>query len=99
MELWGYVHQSTCITPTPSHTHTSFRLQVRKAYKRLALQMHPDKAASSCRYSCQLGEGGAVVLSVAAAQGRLQEDAKWLFQCLGESLGAGFAKRLLLLLG
>ncbi len=57
---------------------------MRKAYKRLALQLHPDKSVSACRYSVQLTEAGARVLPVAEVQQRLQDDAKWLFQCLGE---------------
>ena len=57
---------------------------MRKAYKRLALHLHPDKVVSQCRYTAQLTEVGAVVLPAEEAQGRLQEDAKWLFQCLGE---------------
>ena len=33
-------------------------MQVRKAYKKSALQLHPDKALAQCRYSVKLGSQG-----------------------------------------
>lgn len=36
-------------------------LQVRKAYKKFALRMHPDKAAAACRFSSGLLPGARLV--------------------------------------
>lgn len=33
-------------------------MQVRKAYKKSALQLHPDKALAQCRFSVRLGDQG-----------------------------------------
>ena len=33
-------------------------VQVRKAYKKSALQLHPDKALAQCRFSVKLGSQG-----------------------------------------
>lgn len=36
-------------------------LQVRKAYKKFALRMHPDKAAAACRFATGLLPGARLV--------------------------------------
>lgn len=33
-------------------------MQVRRAYKKSALQLHPDKALTQCRFSLRLGDQG-----------------------------------------
>ena len=33
-------------------------MQVRKAYKKSALQLHPDKALKECRFTVRLGNQG-----------------------------------------
>jgi hypothetical protein len=59
---------------------------VKRAYKKLALQMHPDKAVASCKFSTQAGPGGAKLAAelVSEAQARVAEDATWIFKCLGK---------------
>lgn len=37
-------------------------LQVRRAYKKSALQLHPDKALAQCRFSDRLGQHGVQLL-------------------------------------
>lgn len=59
--------------------------QVRKAYKRLALQLHPDKSASMCRFTARFGRAGALVAAAEEVQCRLRERASWLFSCLGKA--------------
>ena len=60
--------------------------EVRKAYKQLALKLHPDKATSSCRVSFRVTTVGAELSHPAAEiQHRLQENATWLFKFLGEA--------------
>ena len=58
--------------------------QVRRAYKRLALQLHPDKAASAVRLAPRCAGRGSPLYEAAAAAQRLQERATWLFKLLGE---------------
>ena len=62
---------------------------VRKAYKKMALALHPDKLSFG-GYTAQLGSTGSRLADVAeAAQARLQEGASWLFKCLGEQCCGG----------
>jgi DnaJ family protein C protein 7 len=65
---------------------------VRKVYKKLALQLHPDKSTSACRVSFKIcgsgsGSGGGSELSDPATetQKRLEDGASWVFKCLGEA--------------
>ena len=59
---------------------------VRKVYKKLALQLHPDKSTSACRFASKICSTGAELTEPAAAlQRRLQDGATWLFKCLGEA--------------
>lgn len=58
-------------------------LQVRRSYKKLALQLHPDKAATVCRVVQRCCGCGSLAFESAAAPGRLQERATWLFKLLG----------------
>lgn len=59
-------------------------LQVRRAYKKLALQLHPDKAASACRVAARCCGCGSAAFEAQAAMERLSERATWLFKLLGE---------------
>ncbi|KAI7843595.1 hypothetical protein COHA_002837 [Chlorella ohadii] len=59
--------------------------EVRRAYKKLALQLHPDKAASAVRLAPRCAGCGSAPFEALAAQGRLQERATWLFKLLGEA--------------
>lgn len=59
--------------------------QVRRTYKKLALQLHPDKAASAVRLAPRCAGCGSAPFEALAAQGRLQERATWLFKLLGEA--------------
>ena len=67
-----------------SASHPCVRcLQVRRTYKKLALQLHPDKAASAVRPAPRCAGCGSAPFEAQAAQGRLQERATWLFKLLG----------------
>jgi hypothetical protein len=57
--------------------------QVRRAYRRLALQLHPDKAVAACRYATRCAGCGAPAFDAEEAQARLQDRATWLFKLLG----------------
>lgn len=59
--------------------------EVRRTYKKLALQLHPDKAASAVRLAPCCAGCGSAPFEAQAAQGRLQERATWLFKLLGEA--------------
>ena len=51
----------------------------RRAFKKLALRHHPDKAVPSCRFRVALGPAGAAVAAAAAIETRLREQANSLF--------------------
>ena len=57
--------------------------QVRKSYKRLALQLHPDKSASACRVTARCCGSGSAAYEAAGAAERLRDRATWLFKLLG----------------
>jgi DnaJ homolog subfamily C member 7 len=63
--------------------------QVRKVYKKLALQLHPDKSTTACRVSYNIcsGSGAGSELSDVAVetQKRVEDGASWVFKCLGEA--------------
>ena len=60
--------------------------EARKAYKKLALQLHPDKAATACKVADALGAAGSRLAEpTAATQARLGDAATWVFKCLGEA--------------
>lgn len=64
--------------------------QVRKSYKKLALQLHPDKSTTACRVSFKICGTGSSVGSeltelAAETQKRLENGASWVFKCLGEA--------------
>lgn len=63
-------------------------LQVRRCFKKLALLLHPDKAASSCRFATRLGPAPAAAEVVGLAdrvRARLEEGAAWLFKAAQEA--------------
>ncbi|KAL6772029.1 TPR10 [Auxenochlorella protothecoides x Auxenochlorella symbiontica] len=61
--------------------------EVRRAFKRLALQLHPDKTAGAVRCRASLGSCGVVIEEDQETELRqsLQEAATWLFKCLSEA--------------
>ncbi|RMZ52662.1 hypothetical protein APUTEX25_000781, partial [Auxenochlorella protothecoides] len=61
--------------------------EVRRTFKRLALQLHPDKTAGAVRCRASLGSCGAVIEEDQETELRqsLQEAATWLFKCLSEA--------------
>ena len=48
----------TWITGSRQTAEIIMAVQVRKAYKKSALQLHPDKALVQCRFSVKLGSQG-----------------------------------------
>lgn len=90
--MYGYSSTGSKITCPPDHykmlgvdTRCTAE-EVRRAYKKLALLLHPDKSASSCRVAERLGSKGVLVAGpVKDAQERVREAATWLFKCLGEA--------------
>ena len=46
------------ITDSEQTEESALAVQVRKAYKKSALQLHPDKALAQCRFSVKLGSQG-----------------------------------------
>ena len=62
---------------------------MRRIYKKLALQLHPDKAATIVRLAPRCAGCGSAPFEALAAQARLQERATWLFKLLG-ALGWGW---------
>jgi hypothetical protein len=60
----------------------------------MALQLHPDKAASACRVATRCCGCGSVAFETVAAQERMQERATWLFKLLGGWVGGRAAARL-----
>ncbi|KAG7669048.1 hypothetical protein Ndes2526B_g00764 [Nannochloris sp. 'desiccata'] len=64
--------------------------QVRKVYKKLALQLHPDKSTTACRVSFQIcgnrsSRGSDLTGPAGETQKRLEDGASWVFKCLGEA--------------
>lgn len=60
---------------------------MRKAYKRCALELHPDKAVMRCggRVGGAAGFGPLAVWAEGGWEERARELADWLFKCLGEA--------------
>ena len=50
-------------------------MQVRKAYKKSALQLHPDKALVQCRFSVKLGSQGLDLASRSEVEPSIPPDA------------------------
>jgi DnaJ homolog subfamily C member 7 len=57
---------------------------VRKAFKRLSLNLHPDKSAVTCRIASRWGTVGSCVMLEDTAR-RVADGATWLFKCIGEA--------------
>ena len=61
--------------------------QMKRAYRKLALKLHPDKAASSVQMDNRLGETGIVFQDLAIKQS-IVDRATWLFKLIGEAYAA-----------
>ncbi|EIE19931.1 hypothetical protein COCSUDRAFT_58168 [Coccomyxa subellipsoidea C-169] len=61
---------------------------VRRAYKRSALQLHPDKALAQCRFSSRLGPHGVLLMDTPQVLARVRDNADWLFKCVGAANAA-----------
>ncbi len=68
-----------------------------RAYRKLALRLHPDKASSAIKCSMSLGDGyGVAVGDMSALQERLREGANELFGMIStahEELGDAVRRR------
>lgn len=58
---------------------------VRRAYKKFALRMHPDKAASACRFGTSIVPGTPLVGDASAIEAAVQEQANKLFASISEA--------------
>jgi DnaJ family protein C protein 7 len=58
---------------------------VKKAYRKLALRLHPDKTSQSTNVEYQLGNLGVQVLSAGKTRQSMHELSTWLFKLLGEA--------------
>lgn len=61
--------------------------QMKRAYRKLALKLHPDKAASSVQIDNRLGETGIVLEDIKIKQS-IVDRATWLFKLIGEAYAA-----------
>lgn len=64
--------------------------QMKRAYRKLALKLHPDKAASSVQIDDRLGETEIVVQDTTIKQSMVDR-ATWLFKLIGEAYAASGA--------
>lgn len=63
-------------------------LDVKKAYRMLALRFHPDKAIVTCKFSCRLGQSGVDYASYGEICQEVREEASWLFKVINEANAA-----------
>ena len=68
-----------------AHTTRLRCSQVRKAYKRLALQLHPDRALGPCRWADRLGPAGSPVQLGTEPREVLRSESNWLFKLVSEA--------------
>lgn len=59
--------------------------EIRKAYKKLALQYHPDKAVAKCKFRLALGEDGCAVGCRQTLEAAVRESGTWLFNFLNQA--------------
>ena len=90
MLLWCGVH--IAVTQRLARAPLPLPLQVRKAYKQLALQLHPDKNVSACHYSARLSEQVGWCVGALHGQGELWACRAWGGRGLASAGGSELAQ-------